>query len=248
MIDQTILGDVGFLKYFSTVARRQLMKRVFHSGIVVRLPNGVSMNVSPKIQFTFEIIATDGDMDWGSEKILRRFLRKDRDFFDVGANIGYYCCYMTDLVNKVHAFEIDEYFIPILKANTQQCSNVEVVEFAVMDKPGSVEFLKPQRITSSGQIQGAGNHLAGQKTRAVTVAAVSIDSYCSERQDVWPCAIKMDTDGSEKQILHGAVATIERTQPVILTEWTHVDDIAAHEAELWKFTTDLQYKIWGCPR
>ncbi len=115
-------------------------------------------------------------------------------------------------------------------------------------KPWPVEFLRPIEVGASGQVQGVGCHLAGQESRPITVEAISIDSYCSEREKVWPCAIKIDTDGSEKQILHGAVETIERTQPVILTEWGHVENITAHEVELWQFVTDLRYEIFAFTR
>jgi len=55
------------------------------------------------------------------------------------------------------------------------------------------------------------------RTESITCKLVPIDSL-----DIQPAIIKIDAEGHELQVLRGALRTIERSQPVILFEASHV--------------------------
>jgi len=103
----SFIKQVGWRKWLIRYSYRQFMKRVFKSGVSLKLPTGLSYYCPSWDPSGSEVYVTNADMDWGSEKLLSCILDPDGTFIDVGAHTGYYSLYMLPLVSFVYAFEPD---------------------------------------------------------------------------------------------------------------------------------------------
>jgi FkbM family methyltransferase len=128
---------------------------------------------------------------------------------DVGAHVGYYTLLSAQLVGprgRVVAFEPNPTNHRFLQrhAALNGCAQVEVVAAAVSDQNGVARF-------DFGTGSGTG-HLAEEGT--LEVRTVRLDDFCAER-GLRPDAVKIDVEGAELRVLHGAEATLAAARPVI---------------------------------
>jgi FkbM family methyltransferase len=135
---------------------------------------------------------------------------------DAGANIGLYSFAMSRLFRKVYAFEIDRETSRDLK--DCRLPNVEVFDVGLSNRAGEATLRVP--------VLGSGRRLDGwaslesdhcpdaQHYIEKAVSLKPLDQFGIE-----DCSLlKIDVEGHERQLLEGAVKTIERGRPVILIE------------------------------
>lgn len=128
---------------------------------------------------------------------------------DIGAHVGYYTLLASTLTGPqghVLAFEPNPRNCGFLRRHVamNQRSNVAIEEAAVSDVDGTARF-------GFGTGSGTG-HLAADG--AVAVRTVRVDDVCGARGLV-PTAFKIDVEGAELAVLHGAEATIAAHRPII---------------------------------
>jgi FkbM family methyltransferase len=137
----------------------------------------------------------------GSEdaNFLRRYLRPNDIFVDVGANIGYLTVTGAKVVGpngKVFSFEAHPRIFGYLKENIalNELSNVAACNLAIGNISGTVDLLEcpgddSQCCVAHGQ-------------RAVTIPMVSLDEALPREKTV--ALLKIDVEGYEKFVLEGA--------------------------------------------
>jgi FkbM family methyltransferase len=140
---------------------------------------------------------------------------------DAGANFGLYTSRLAKLYDRVLAFEPHPYlFRELCEA---ALPNVTVTQAALSDHPGEAILHVPvqngRRLLGWASLQGAQT----QGGESLVVKAVTID-------EVAPAGIafiKIDVEGHEVSVLHGALGSIARDHPTILCEakGTHPGDI-----------------------
>jgi FkbM family methyltransferase len=121
---------------------------------------------------------------------------------DIGANLGLHSILMGKCGWKVMAYEPDPEHAKLLRNNLDRndSASVELVEAAVSDKPGKLEFVRVLGNTTSSHLAGAKNDAYGPLERfpvkVETIAAImpTVDF------------IKMDVEGQEKVIILGTSA------------------------------------------
>jgi FkbM family methyltransferase len=99
----------------------------------------------------------------------------------------------------VSAYEPDPLHAKVLRRNLDQnrSANVELIEAAVSDKPGTLEFVRVLGNTTSSHLAGAKNDAYGQLEQF----PVKVESIASIMPSV--DFIKMDAEGQEKVIILG---------------------------------------------
>lgn len=130
---------------------------------------------------------------------LRRYLRPDDIFVDVGANIGYLTITGAKAVGpngKVFSFEPHPRVFRYLKENValNGLSNVTVRNLAIGNTDGTVDLLEcPVDDTQNCVAHGKG---------AVAIPIVSLDDALPHEEAV--ALLKIDVEGYEKFVLEGA--------------------------------------------
>lgn len=118
---------------------------------------------------------------------------------DIGANLGIHSILMEKCGWNVYAYEPDPEHVKILRRNLElnNCSRVRLIEAAVSDKPGTLEFVRVLGNTTSSHLAGAKSNAYGPLERF----AVQVESISSlmGRVDL----IKMDAEGQEGVIVLG---------------------------------------------
>ena len=133
---------------------------------------------------------------------------------DAGAFIGDTASYFSKKIGdrgKVLAFEIAPESIAFAKENMRvnNCTNVEIVPFALSDKSQDVALSFNMIDASSNAV----NNKRKDGQSAIIVKAITLDEYCKEHGTVVDF-IKADIEGSEMAMLRGAAETISRDAPV----------------------------------
>lgn len=203
------IREIGPLRWASRYAVRQFNKRVLRRGVNLKLPTGVTIYLPRDSRNSTSVYVTNANIDWGCEVLFARFAEKTRDFFDVGAHIGYYSAYLSPLVRRVYAFEPHPGNRDALARNAERAGNVEVIAKAVSSQTGEGVFnIGPDNSTSGINRQG----------RPIRVPLTAIDDFVAERGNADPALIKIDTEGHDVEVLKGMRRTVAKSQPLILTE------------------------------
>jgi len=101
------IRQVGVAKWAFRTAIRQFYKRILRRNITMRLPTGEQFVVPRDNQHGSEVFVTNGNIDWGSERLLYKIFPVGGTFLDVGAHIGYYAVYMRPKAAVIHCCEAD---------------------------------------------------------------------------------------------------------------------------------------------
>lgn len=148
-----------------------------------------------------------------------------RDFvgftcIDVGANVGYWSRFLLDRIGPtgaIHAFEPDPRSVAVLRRNLADPRG-HVVEGAVGATRGTTTLY------SDPTQSGLNSTLPFHGGLVFEVPIVSIDGYVADARITRVDFVKIDVQGGEIDVLHGAIATLERDRPCVYMEWTHSYD------------------------
>lgn len=170
-------------------------------------------------------VVLDGYSERDLAAFLDRFLRRGMVYLDVGAHFGQYVLLAAKRVGPsgaVHAFEATSATFEQLRANValNGMSWVKVNHNAVYAHPGILE-LKVCR-PGKGEFNSLGAPLRPQHEVVGTerVAAVSLDAYCEDQQLSRVDLIKIDVEGAELHVLHGAQRLLAGADaPVVVCEF-----------------------------
>lgn len=133
---------------------------------------------------------------------------------DVGANLGLYTRELAGLSAKVHAFEPSRDMADLLRRTSAR--NVIVHETALSDRDGNAELRIPRdgtHLTHSLASLEPGA-VEGQDVSVLKVERKRLDSAIQGNV----AFVKIDVEGHEISVLHGASGLIERCRPVFLVE------------------------------
>lgn len=159
-----------------------------------------------------------GSYEHPKQRRLASLLSPGHVFYDVGAHMGYYTLLGAELVGprgRVVAFEPNPENLDYLRRHVaiNAYDNVEVRGEAVAGDVGELRF-----DASGDSFTG---RLAAGGSLAVTVT--TLDRAHAEGAPL-PAVVKIDVEGAELDVLHGAEAVIAAAHPVLL--------VATHSAEL----------------
>jgi FkbM family methyltransferase len=158
--------------------------------------------------------------------ILAKLLPRGGTAIDVGANQGVFAYALTDIADRVIAFEPNPDYA--FFARWMLRGRAEVHELALSEEPGRATLYVP--LSDQGMVL----HLAGSLKRAHSQFR-NLTTYDVEVRtlDEFSLAdvrfIKADVEGGEREVLDGARATIARDRPILLLELlsgTHQDPAA----------------------
>ena len=153
-----------------------------------------------------------------AEQIVAAFLDPGMVAFDVGANYGLYSLLFAKCVGEgsVFAFEPEPWNFERLTRNIalNDASVVTPIRAAVFGTDGEVELnVYPREQHGWHTLGRPAIEVAGKPCPpegSVTVPAVMLDTFCSERGITQIDLLKIDVEGAELDVLRGAKSLLER--------------------------------------
>jgi len=143
-------------------------------------------------------------------------VKKGNVLFDVGANVGYYTVLGSKLVGsegKVFSFEPLVRNISYLYRHVEinKLENVNIIPCACSDSFAIVNFVQENN-TAMGHIE---DKIANSSNIKMTVAlSITLDEVAT-KLNIKPSVLKIDVEGAELSVLHGAEAIISNLKPFI---------------------------------
>lgn len=133
---------------------------------------------------------------------------------DIGAHVGFWSMWLAEQFEHVHAFEPMQEHADCFERNVCM-ANVTLHRMALGDSGGHVRMESGNENSGKTHIDGYGD---------IPICKLDDFSLC----DVG--LIKIDTEGYESAVLHGAADTIQRNKPLIVIEVNKNKDRYAKES------------------
>ena len=175
--------------------------------------------------------------------VFRRLLPRARAGIDVGASVGLFALVagLEDERRQVFAFEpVPETFACLCRnLGLNRRARVEPVEAAVAAFDGTIELNVP----FGESLPFGASTLPGHREdgHRVTVPALTLDRFVSERAPGPVDVLKLDSEGTEPEVLAGARALLGRDRPWIVCEVLH----GLCEARLHAVLDPLEYRYFA---
>ena len=150
-------------------------------------------------------------------RLLKHLLAPGMTFADIGAHIGYFTRIGSRSVGAtglVFAFEPDEANRKLLQENTGRFSNVHILDTAVTDRDGLVDFYHVREST--------GCHSTiphSPSARKESVPATTLDTFMSRNSIDRVDVIKMDIEGGEWRALLGMKKVLAQRSLHLIMEY-----------------------------
>ena len=159
-------------------------------------------------------------------QLFDRLIHAGDNIVEVGGHIGYISLYFSKLVGShkggVMVFEPGANNLPYIRRNIKEASNIILIEKAVGDFIGEVDFFEEDLTGQNNSIvenfkgfkdNSAASYVDNQVTR-VKVSMVTLDSEIQSSVDF----IKIDIEAGECKALFGSKKIIERQKPILMVE------------------------------
>ena len=157
--------------------------------------------------------------EYETARLFYELAKESSVVFDIGANIGYYSL-LAAIANseaQIYAFEpvprVYDRFLRNVELNN--ASNVTMVRAAVTSFDGDITIYVPivDVPSSASTLEGFREH-----TEEMRVPAITIDTFADQNQISRVDLMKIDTEGTECNVLEKARHIVERDEPIIICE------------------------------
>lgn len=199
----------------SEVKKRKQSWLRYQGDYAVSMEHGFDLYLRPncnhsKRRFLYRVLQKK-DLD-----VLSRINLDGLTCIDIGANIGYFTCFLyKQNVKTIYSFEPDPVSFSYLSKNTKDKANIVINNIAISSKNEELKlYLHPE---SSGK-----NRISmSPDWHSIEISALSLDHYLKESNNVEKVDfIKIDVEGHEMKVLQGAKNTIRKFRPFIYIEFS----------------------------
>lgn len=165
-----------------------------------------------------------GDFEELETSVTMEIARQSACFVDVGGNFGWYTCHVMGVLfpgGVIHVFEpvpsIREELKKNIALNARHDVSVIVEENCLSDGSGEVTLHVPKVHGAAFASMEAQDYKGGFDM--VLAKTITLDEYCESAGITSVDFLKIDVEGAELKVLHGARGVLSKTKkPVILLE------------------------------
>lgn len=228
------------IKYSISVLYRESLYPLINKDIEVKASTFFDLDMVLLLPASIDIYLLGGKSDDSEirlSKYLIQILNSDDIFFDIGAHFGYFSLLAHALLNdqgKIYAFEPASSSFDILKKNCVDKNNITITKKLVSNTSSPKEFIEfPNQYgeynTSyidqfKSELWFSEKHIKRELGEATT-----LDDFI-RTNGIVPNFIKIDTEGSEHDIIYGASNTLSSNECTISMEFVHCSrDNKAHK-------------------
>lgn len=174
-----------------------------------------------KAKYVDKSIIDTGLFEPHSTEVVRKLVKSGDVVMDVGANIGYYSVILSRLVGecgKVYCFEPTDHYSNVLQSNldANNTKNAELIKLGISNVRHTLDI---QVGANSATLHSPGKVPLNFSER---IELVSLDEWIENHEIKKIDFIKVDIDGHEPCFLAGAWNTLEKYDPVLLLEVSHL--------------------------
>ena len=210
----------AFLQFSPVEFGKWRLRRWLAPWLVAQLDTGPWIRVSGVSKFEWDVLRGAASGEYATARVFCDLVKAGDVVLDVGANIGYYALTAASRVGaagRVIAFEPDPVVAERIRQNVELngMDNVTVVASAVGARDGTLQL-----------------HLGGWDSEAssvylhepdakgtVAVPVTTLDDFLRVASIGHVAVLKIDAEGAELDILHGAQALLTRADaPVVIVE------------------------------
>lgn len=137
-------------------------------------------------------------------RLINRETKKSEVFCDVGGYHGFYS--LSSKAGKTYCFEADPENYKWIKSSIllNPDKKIEAFNKAVWKNDGTIHLDSGKGTKSAVSNSG------------ITIESVKLDTFFEKRKD--PDVIKIDVEGSEKEVIEGSKEVIRRSKPTLFVE------------------------------
>ncbi len=176
----------------------------------------------PQNSHIFHVAHEEGIYEGNNIKLISSLLKKNSTYIDIGANIGLMSVPILEIDSscKVFSFEPSPNSLPFLKLTWEKSKYQDrwkVIGKAVGNEVGNSDFFTASM--DMGAFDGLEDTGRAGVTTKVTVPSTTLDLEWELMGKPPVSVIKIDVEGSELQVLKGAINCLMQEKPYILLEW-----------------------------
>lgn len=200
----------------------------------------------------FHRVCAEGVFEPEIIQLLNNLVLPDTTFLDVGANIGLTAvpllAHQPDCrVVSVEASPDTLQYLRRTHAASAHRPRWDVIGCAAGSARGTADF----HVSSpeNGAFDGFRDTQRGGAKRQVTVDVRTLDDIWSELGRPKVSAIKIDVEGAETEVLHGARELLNTEKPPLVIEWnvTNLGAYGRDPTEIFPLSAELGYRPYGYP-
>jgi FkbM family methyltransferase len=198
---------------------------VENGSLVVRVPEFQgAFEIGAKSHILLRVLAAGGCYEPSMAALVRKYVDPSKDVIDIGANVGFYTILAASLLTperKVLSIEPTPGAIMLLSRNIQrnnQSQRVILYEGAATStrRRISLNIVEGhEEYSSTATLSHPA--VAGAAVTVLDVEGVSIDQLVAQF-NLCPGFMKIDTEGTEYDVLLGSDSTLTEFRPIILCE------------------------------
>ena len=160
--------------------------------------------------------------------------------FDIGACEGFFAYHVCDRASKIYCIEPNANMANCLKMTFNGMNNIEVVKKAFNSSSGTVQYSGNQYAEFRQTIVESRNSLSEK------VCCVSLDEYAMNKGINKIDYLKIDVEGSERDVIRGARNVIIKHKPKIaIATYHNASDALVLTDEILNIMPSYNYRICG---
>ena len=183
------------------------------------------------------VVFTFGRTEPMVAKEMQKSLRRGGVFVDVGAHVGEFTFLARKIVGEygqIFSFEPDPRVFWALEESIKmnKFKNVVAEKKIVSDQNKNIFFLLKRELSHSSIFYGKA------KGKKIKSSSISLDKYFGNKKvDL----IKIDVEGAELRVMHGAVKIIGNCHPTLIFEFGHYKRFGYELDDIIRFLQPLGY-------
>ncbi|HRK61218.1 MAG TPA: FkbM family methyltransferase [Candidatus Omnitrophota bacterium] len=195
-----------------------------------------------------ECVYTQGFYEPNQFFAMRQILKNAGTVVDIGAHIGLYTLFASKCIGPaghIYSFEPSPRERARLEKHTHlnHLSNITVYPLALSDCRAQTEMKVAEYPHSGHNTLGTFAYETTRENSRPLIETQTLDEWAESNRIKAIDLIKIDAEGSEEKILHGARQTLLKTRPILMIEITSLSLNHQNSSveSIWKLITHLGY-------
>ncbi|WP_159904780.1 FkbM family methyltransferase [Salinirussus salinus] len=167
-------------------------------------------------------------------------LGPDTVFYDIGALVGYYTIFASEICKegKVHAFELDSQYLNAIQKSLARNGTDAILNHK------AISHVTGEKLGYSGDVGFASINKDENTVQTCSVETISLDEYT--KNNAYPDIMKIDIEGFEYNALKGSKAVFEAGYPKKLFLELHPPKIRSYGGSIQEILSILKSNDYEC--